>query len=406
MALCSAILSPLAALVGLIAAPMLSRLSAVVLADTVLSYATMLKREYARWSSQWPVHRMVHRASFLPFMPALFPPINASWQRVAHNPILTADLAWERVGGHPCVVEPQIIYVAKEKSFRLYYRGGWSVGAIGLAYSADGITSWRKHPTPIFGGNVSVMQPWVVVPETESDTWFLFTSTWDVTHKTSTTNIATSPDGIAWMIKDGASVPLPNGTHLFGNRAVWREPLPAARQPASSAPEPIRSVRWVMLQEAGIPDPWAIYVYTSADGVVWDVAHGGKPLDALQRHPGGMYGGPSIASVNGAPAGRGPDGMYHVWYHAASRAGNLPTDVYHASARSLGGPWSVAPATPVLTHSGGGSWEYDQVADPSPTVVAGFPPMLFYDGDNNVTPQCSIGAALAGTRQLTRGRTR
>ena len=46
------IVSPLAALVGLIAASMLSRLSAVVLADTVLSYAMMLKREYhAQWFS-------------------------------------------------------------------------------------------------------------------------------------------------------------------------------------------------------------------------------------------------------------------------------------------------------------------------------------------------------------------
>ena len=318
-----------------------------------------------------------------------FPPTGAAWTRVkgeAGAAVLTPSLPWEGVAaGHPCVVEPQAFWHPPEQKWLMYYRGGWDVGGIGLAHSTDG-RAWTKRTRPVFGANGSgyagsAMQPWVVAADGSGTPWRLFTSTWHLgpKQKTSTTNIASSTDGIVWAIEPKAHVPLPTGANakLFGNRAVWRE-----------------SQKWLMLQEVGIPAAWAIYLYTSDDGLVWNVSNGGKPLHALQRHEGGMYGGPSIASVDGVATPKGPDGKYHVWYHAASAAGNLPTDVYHASAASLDGPWEVSPAGPVLHHEGSG-FEYDQVADPSPTVRTGKGAMLFYDGDDNVKGQCSIGAAVA-----------
>ena len=329
--------------------------------------------------------------------PASFPPTDASWVRVGgaggKGPVLTAGASWEGVTeGHPCVVEPQVLWVASERQWRMYYRGGWDVGAIGLATSNDGLV-WSKQADPVFtlnGSRSGAMQPWVVVPsELGGDTeWRLFTSAWDLVSKSSRTHIASSHDGKAWMLEPSAHIPLPTESNghatLFGNRVVWRE-----RHNASGA-------SWRMLQEVGIPDPWAIYLYTSADGLKWTSANGGAPLRDLQRHAGGAYGGPSIANVDGIPTAKSPvDGRYHVWYHAASAAGNLPTNIYHASANALEGPWSVRPMGPVLEHTGSG-FEYDQVADPSPVLRVGSQhAMLFYDGDNNVNASCSIGAAIA-----------
>ncbi len=223
------------------------------------------------------------------------------------------------------------------------------------------------------------MQPWVVMGNGTSP-WLLFTSTWDVAHGASRVNIATADDGLAWTSRD-ASVPLPNGgsATLFGNRAVWLEPERG----------------WLMLQEVGIPSPWAIYLYTSGDALTWTLASE-TPLSSLQRHPGGMYGGPSLANVDGKPAARGPDGAYHLWFHAASAEGNLPTDVYHATSADLL-HWTVAPEHPVVQHSGSG-FEYDQTADPSPVVRSGELAHIYWDGDNNILGQCGIGAATATPR--------
>ena len=76
----------------------------------------------------------------------------------------------------------------------------------------------------------------------------------------------------------------------------------------------------------------------------------------------------------------------------------LPTDIYHAQSSDLL-LWNVTPHTPVLTHLGGTSWEFDQVAGPQ-TVVKGENAFLFYDGDNNEKGTCSIGVALAPARRM------
>ena len=221
-----------------------------------------------------------------------------------------------------------------------------------------------------------MMQPWVAVV---NKTWWLFTSTWDTARGSSSTNIATSADGISWATHADASVPLPEGgsATLFGNRAAW-----------------VEDGAWVMLQEVGIPSPWQIYIYRSSDGLAWRLENGGQPGSGLQRHQGGMYGGPSLANVEGVAQPRDADGTYHLWYHAASASGNLPTNVYHATSTDLTS-WTASPAGPVLSH-GGAAFEYDQVADPSAAVHAGHA-FLYYDGDNNRVGSASIGGAVAAT---------
>ena len=138
-----------------------------------------------------------------------------------------------------------------------------------------------------------------------------------------------------------------------------------------------------------------IFLYHGTGPLDWTVANGGLPLQQLQRHANSMYGGCHIATVEGQFTPRGPDGRYHIWYHAGAN-GNLPTDIYHATSADLL-DWEVAPAGPVLTHQGGGSFAFDQVADPSPLTVPGGAALLCYDGDNNgaTTAHAAIGCAVA-----------
>ena len=140
---------------------------------------------------------------------------------------------------------------------------------------------------------------------------------------------------------------------------------------------------------------WQIHLFLSHDGLIWTLANDGLPLSQLQRHPGGMYGGPSLATVNGRLTPKNPrDGLYHLWFHATTNhTGNLPTDIYHASSPDLI-DWSVAsPATPVLEHQGRG-FSFDQVADPSVVMVDGKEPLMYYDGDNNRVGGAAIGLAV------------
>ena len=78
-------------------------------------------------------------------------------------------------------------------------------------------------------------------------------------------------------------------------------------------------------------------------------AGGCGALRSLQRHARSMFGGCHIATVDGAYAPRGPDGKYHVWYHAGA-----------------------AGITCQLTRS----------ADPSPLTVGNMA-YIAYDGDDN-----------------------
>lgn len=317
---------------------------------------------------------------------AAFPPTGAAWRPAKGSwdlPVLEADNAtWE----HSAVQEPQVIYQPKTKSLRMWYRGaGWGFpSGVGVADSFDGGITWQKYKNnPVYVGADQLSedcagQPWVY-QETSSKYW-LFTTN----NHPPRTCVAFSTDGLAWKNASRSSesvVPLPPNGTLFGNRAAWKE----------------ADGRWKMLQECGTTSGvWQIFLYEGTDPFTWSVGNGGQPLSQLQRHPGSMYGGCHIATIDGVFTPLDPaDGNYHIWYHAGAN-GNLPTDVYHASSADLLN-WDVSPSTPVLTHQGGGSFAFDQVADPSPLTVDAAA-LLFYDGDNNrpgVSSHAAIGLGVA-----------
>ena len=59
----------------------------------------------------------------------VFPPTGASWLDI--GPVLLATERWEET----CVCEPQVYWDAQHDEFRMYYRGGWGNGSVGIATS-------------------------------------------------------------------------------------------------------------------------------------------------------------------------------------------------------------------------------------------------------------------------------
>lgn len=260
-----------------------------------------------------------------------------------------------------------------------YRGGGWGrPSGVGVADSFDGGVTWSKYSgNPVWSGGDAhcAGQPWVY-KESDQQYW-LFAST----NHPPRVCVASSTDGTTWVNASdlgSSAVSLPPSGTLFGNRAVWKETGPGGDA-------------WKMLQECGTTrGVWEIFLYEGSSPTSWKVGNGGEPLTQLQRHPGSMYGGCHIATVDGVYMPRDPSsGLYNIWYHAGAR-GNLPTDIYHATSPDLMN-WTVAPAGPVVTHQGGGSFAFDQVADPSPLTV-GLRAYLAYDGDNNGCHGCSHAA--------------
>jgi hypothetical protein len=287
-----------------------------------------------------------------------YPPTGSEWARVPSNPVLRPELPWEGA----CVCENVALWDATRREFVMFYRGGWGSQAVGRATSADGVT-WAKLPQPVYAADgKDGGEPWVHRDGADlSGTLLLYTTNNNPAH----TFISASTDGgLTWAPLANASVPLPPSSSLFGNRVVWRE-----------------GAQWLMLQEVMSGGPWQIFLYNSSDGVTdWAVLNGGLPLSSLQLHPGGMYGGPRFASIDGVLTPRWADGLYHLWMHCTNSSGGLPTDVYHASSKDLIS-WQVTPG-PAVTHAGGSGFEHDQCAGPVPLTV-GDKAFLYYDGDNN-----------------------
>lgn len=297
-----------------------------------------------------------------------YPPTNASWVRVPANPVLKASAPWE---GN-CVCENVVLY--ENGTYKMWYRGGWASEAIGYAESADGQNWTKSANNPVYGGggsnvHTSPGEPWV--SKIDGIYWLYTTD-----NSGPFMNVSLSIDGMLWT-PQSSSCALPPGGSLWGNRVVWRE----------------GGDTWLMLQEAMAQGAWQIYLFTSVDGLVWSIENGGAPLSTLQVHSGGMYGGPRFARLGSDLSPKFPDGLYHLWYHAGTDGGGLPTDIYHATSTDLLS-WTISPSTPVLTHAGHG-FEWDQVAGPVPVVAGEGPAFLFYDGDNNDLDTCSIGAAQA-----------
>lgn len=303
--------------------------------------------------------------------PATVPPFDDSWSRSGSNPIITADEGWDQ----DAVVEPVVTY--ELGAWKMWYRGGWDTEAIGYATSSDGI-AWTKYGSnPVYGSGGSgeaahIACPWIVKI---GATYYLYGVKAPFTVG-NTVAIATSSDGIAWTTQ-AATITLPGGTNLWGNVVVWKE-----------------GATWQMLHEAApTASSWRIYRYTSANGLSWSIANGGAAYGSLQVAANGAYGGPKFANIAGIVTPKF-GGTYHLWYHAAPGAGNLPTNIYHATSTDLTtDSWTQTSPNPVLAHAGSG-FEVDQVAGPSPVVVGGTA-YLFYDGDDNTGETASIAVATA-----------
>ena len=336
-----------------------------------------------------------------------FPPTTASWLDV--GPVLMATEPWEE----NAIEEPQVYWDTDLQEFRMYYRGGWGNQSVGVATSKTGIY-WTKYKhNPVYGGGGSnVMgfneggQPFVF--REGKDSYWLYTTAQSASHRKM--NIAFSKDGYFWEPQN-STIRLPAGCWLWGNRVVWKEtssgtfssnisePIfteaPSSSHFETSTKTTVKE-KYFMLQEAALRGGvWNIFLYTSDDGLNWEIGNYGAALSTLAMGlGGGMFGGPSFANVNGTLTPRNSSGLYNLWYHASPAGrGDLPTDIYHAASKDLI-TWKISLCeNPVLRHSGKDP-EYDQVADPSPIITPDGGALLYYDADNNYKATASIGVAV------------
>jgi hypothetical protein len=294
----------------------------------------------------------------------LSPPTDASWTRSGANPILSPtgrEGAW--------ILEPTVLY--ESGTFKMIYttnNGNWSSPAMqfGYATSRDG-GSWTKYgANPIFGMGVGGESGTVNQPELLKlgSTYYLYYTGQPGARR----NVATSTDLVTWSIAATNILALPGSVTSWNNSTVVSD-----------------SGTLKMLVEGYTGSVWEVFYATSSDALHWTIGNGGHPLTTLQIAPGGMYGGPFLWPVR-------VGGLWQLWYHASPVAGQLPTNIYHATSPDLT-TWTKTTPSPVLTHAGSGI-ELDQVADPS-IVIAGTTAYMFYDGDDNVTLRGAIGLATA-----------
>jgi hypothetical protein len=310
---------------------------------------------------------------------AAWPPTNASgWVgNTGRNAVLNATEPWESA----CVCEPQVVWEPDHSRYRMWYRGGWGPGQIGVATSPDGRVFTKDPHSPVYGGE----QPHVFrVPGGQ---YWLHTNQGTSGKNTS---IARSDDGVHWTeVKTGVSFEEPAGKSGGGNRVFWRQEHPSHSGPGSGG-----EAKWLCLQEFGMfGNIYQIFLYSSPDGLAWKLENDGKPVQGLQPAPGAPVSGPAFASVEGVLRPRGPDGRYSLWYHATNGTGLTPSDIFHAYSDDLI-HWSDIEI--VVRHTGSND-EFDQAADPHPVVggKSGGEAFLYFDGENNPKSQCHVMAVTA-----------
>ena len=75
-------------------------------------------------------------------------PDGRSWRRVSPKPVISPEVAWEKVA----VMCPHVIWDDSERQFRMWYSGGeqYEPDAIGYATSPDGVTWTKFAANPVF----------------------------------------------------------------------------------------------------------------------------------------------------------------------------------------------------------------------------------------------------------------
>ena len=77
-----------------------------------------------------------------------------SWQRVSYKPVISPDVAWEKVA----VMCPDVIWDNSTHLFRMWYSGGdqYEPDAIGYATSPDGLVWTKAKANPVFKSDPTI----------------------------------------------------------------------------------------------------------------------------------------------------------------------------------------------------------------------------------------------------------
>jgi len=266
-------------------------------------------------------------------------------QTQGRRPILTATDEWERNS-----VQEPVVWKDRAGLYRLMYSGGWNECALGIAMSPDGVTWTKKANNPVIGQGrlgFSVACHFSTFRQDNGVLYVYFSN--GVGAKRDSLWVAVSND-------DGETFSMSSVTKVMEPEAPW-----------------INLANTHVMREG---DDWLMFFEGMNSNHIWELglARGTspdkfrietEPLRSLQVIPGEMYGGAQVAKEGDT---------YHMYYHASSVAGILPTDLFHATSKDLRN-WT-RDAEPLLVHQGG--WEFDQVAD-----AFFFDGFVYYSGCDN-----------------------
>jgi len=298
-------------------------------------------------------------------------PDEGYWLRDESNPLLKPAGGWEE----GAAFEPNVLYFEEERLWKMWYTAGWSFSSIGYANSTDGVHWVKSEKNPVVGGTSPNYHGYAarssVIYIKESKEYRLYFADGN---PYANIQVTRSTDGLLWSTPTLA-IPSNYSTAVCGGYA-------------NTAPFYDRN-GWHMFTECignNYPGQWQTMLFQSKDGITgWTLANDGKPLTSLAPIPGAMYGGPwviqDLLQI---------DGVYQYWYHGSNVTSGTPTDLYYAESIDLINWVNV---TRILTHLGGSSYEFDQVADPSVVIVNG-QAYCYYDGVHNADATAAIGDAV------------
>jgi len=291
-------------------------------------------------------------------------PIVANWVKNLQNPILYGTPGWWDSSDALC---SNVIF--GNEIYRIWYTGssgsGWDIG---YAYSADGITAWQKHPSPIIqrgssdGWERDVAYPNILIENNNYKMWYVSIGpNWMGGPDRARLRYATSVDGLNWnegdwvlrgtlgewdggAIDRGLTIIKKEGTYQMWYAGGNEEPI------GSSGEE------------------WRIGYATSADGVNW-VKHPGNPV----IEPTESWELNSVSYPNVIYEG----GVYYMWY--AATTSDLPRQIVYATSTD-GINWQKpADQNPALTRGPYGSFDDVHVASPF-VIKQGNLLKMWYDG--------------------------
>lgn len=286
---------------------------------------------------------------------------SAFWEDYGSNPLF---------GGVDSASAQEASVMVENGIFKMWYTHDTTTSPttgtrhMNYATSVDGVTWSQYGSNPVLGGGGSGYSGFVVhshVFKADGVYYCFFAD-----DNNGNLMRSTSTDGVTWttpvQVIASNAVAWSSG---WNNSYIWEE-----------------GNVWNMLIE-GYSTEFQITRATSTDkGLTWTFPTGAF-LTTL-RYSSGMYGGPWMMT----PIQK-RDGVYHLWYHASTAVGGLPTDIYHATSKDLN-TWTTD-GSPVFSRPSG---SFDQVADPSIVEWKG-KTYLYYERVNNASNRFEMCVAIA-----------